>query len=59
MSKQWLERLNIKFGSMALGSDARRARLLVFVETLRHECENKSLYEACQFCWDINKWYTS
>ena len=59
MSKQWLERLNIALGSMALGSDAQRAKLLVFVETLSHECEYRLLYYACQFCWDIDKWYTS
>ena len=43
---------------MALESDARRTKLVVFVETLRHKCENKSLCEACQFCWGINEWYT-
>jgi hypothetical protein len=32
-------------------SDASRAELLEFVETLRHECENKSMYEAWQFLW--------
>ena len=58
MSEQWLERLIIKFGLMAVESDASRAELLEFVETLRHECENKSLYEAWQFCGGINEWYT-
>jgi hypothetical protein len=33
--------------------------LLEFVETLRHKCENKSLYEAWQFCEGINKSYTN
>ena len=39
-------------------SDASRDELLEFVETLRHESENKSLYEAWQFSRGINKWYT-
>ena len=32
-----------------VASNASRAKLLQCVETLRHECENKSLYEAWQF----------
>ena len=59
MSEQWLERLIIKFRFTAVESDASRAKLLEFVETLRHECENKSLYEAWQFCGGINEWYTN
>jgi hypothetical protein len=51
MSHQWLERLIIKFGSRTIESDASRDELLEFVETLRQECENKSLYEAWQFLW--------
>ena len=43
ISEQWLKRLIIKFGLMAVESDASRVELLEFVETLRHECENKSL----------------
>jgi hypothetical protein len=31
---------------MMVENDASRAELLEFVETLRHECENKSLNEA-------------
>ena len=58
MSKQWLTRLIIKFGLMMVESYASRADLLEFVETLRHECENKALYGALQFCGGINKWYT-
>jgi hypothetical protein len=59
MSEQWLERLIVKFGLTVVESDASRAELLEFVETLRHECENKSLYEAWQFCGAINEWYTN
>ena len=59
MPKQWLERLIIKFRFTVVESDASRAELLEFVETLRHECENKSLYEAWQFCGGINDWYTN
>ena len=44
---------------MAVECDASRAELLEFVETSRHECENKSLYEAWQFCRGINEWYTN
>ena len=44
---------------MVFENNASRAKLLEFVETLRQECENKSLYEARQFCGDINDWYTN
>jgi hypothetical protein len=46
MSKQCFERLIIKFGFTAVESDASRVELLEFLETLRHKCKNKSLYEA-------------
>ena len=39
-------------------NDASRVELLEFVESLRYECGNKSLYEAWQICGGINKWYT-
>jgi hypothetical protein len=55
MLKQLLEIFFIKFGSTVVESNASRAKLLEFVETLRHECENKSLYKAWQFCGGINK----
>ena len=32
-------------------SDARRGYLLEFIETLRHECENKSLTRHSNFVW--------
>ena len=41
-----MKRLIIKFGLMTVESFAIKAELLEFLETLRHECENKSLYEA-------------
>ena len=44
---------------MAAESNASRAELLEFVETLRHDYENKSLYEAWHFCGGMNKWYTN
>ena len=37
MSKQWLKRLFINFGLATVDSNASRAKLLKFVETLRHE----------------------
>ena len=40
-------------------SNASRAKLLEFVESLRHECENISLHETWQFCGGINEWYTN
>jgi len=40
---------------MTLKSDASRVKLFKFVKTLRHECENKLLYEAWQFCEGINE----
>ena len=46
MLEQQLERLIIKLGLTPVKSDACRAYVLEFVETLVHECENKSLYEA-------------
>ncbi len=44
--KHWLERLTSKFKLLETQRDASRDELLEFVETLRHECENKSLLEA-------------
>ena len=41
-----VERLIIKFRLTAVESDASRLKLLEFVESLRHNCENKLLYEA-------------
>ena len=58
MSEQWLESFIIKFGLTAVKSYAGRAELLELVENLRRKCENKSLYEAWQFCWGINESYT-
>ena len=46
VSKWWLESLIMKFGSTVVECDASRAYLFDFVETTRHECENKSLYET-------------
>jgi hypothetical protein len=54
MSKQWLERLVIKFGLITVESNASRAELLEFVE-IEHECENKLLHEAWQFYRAIYK----
>lgn len=39
MSEQCLERLIIKFRMTAVESDASKAKLLEFVENLKHECE--------------------
>ena len=51
--EQWLEKLNIKFRLMTIESNASRAKLVKFVETLRHECVKRLLYEAWQFCGGI------
>ena len=40
-------------------SDASRTNFLEFVEILRHRCENKSLYDAWQFCGGINEWHAN
>ena len=45
MSHQWLKRLIVKFGLTVVENDASRAELIEFVETLRHECENKKMVE--------------
>ena len=58
-SKQWLERLIIKFGLTMVESDGSRVELLEFVKTLRQECENKIVYETWKFCGIINKWHTN
>jgi hypothetical protein len=54
-----MKRLVIKFGLTVVESVASRVELFEFVETLRHECENESLYEAWQFCGGINKAYSN
>ena len=59
MSEQWLKRLIVKFGWTVVESDPNRVELLEFVKTSRHECENKTFYEAWQFCGGINEWYTN
>ena len=59
MSEPLLERLVMKVGLTTFKSNACRAKLHEFVETLWHECENKSLYEACQSCGGINKCNTN
>ena len=46
MSKHWLEKSSIKFEFIAVERDAHRAKLLEFLKTLRHECEDRELYEA-------------
>lgn len=46
-----------KFGSMLVESNASRAKLFEFVEIMRHERENKSLYDARQFCERIRVLY--
>ena len=46
-----------KFGSMLVESNASRAKLFEFVEIMRHERENKSLYDAWQFCEGIRVLY--
>jgi len=59
VGEPWLERLIIKYVVMAIESDESRAKLLKFEETLRHECDTKSLYATWQFCGVIDKWYTN
>ena len=54
-SEQGLEELIINIGLTTVESDASRAELLEFVKTLRHECENKLLYETWQFCEGVNE----
>ena len=41
MLDQWLERLIIIFGFTTIVGDASSAKLLGFVESLRHECGKK------------------
>ena len=57
VSEPWLERLIMKFALMVIESNESRAELLEFVETMRHECENESLFEAWQFRGSNNEWY--
>lgn len=46
MSKVMTGEFYYKFGLTIVESDASRAELLEFVDTLRHELENKFLHKA-------------
>ena len=53
--KIWIDNVQLK----GIQVELNWVELLEFVETLRHECENKSLYEAWQFCGGFNEWYSN
>lgn len=57
--EQRFEKVNIKSRLTTIQSNASRAELVKSVETLRHECVKKSLYETWQFCGGIMEWYTN
>ena len=42
----WLERVLLKFQYIEEENDMCKEELLEFMETLRHECENKTIFEA-------------
>ena len=51
-----IEELYYEFG-LTIVDGATRAELLEFVESLRHEFENKLPYKTWQFCGGTNEWY--
>ncbi len=60
MLEQWLKTSIIKFKPAKSQCDASRVELLIeFVETLRHESENKSFTESWRFCGGIIEWYVN
>ena len=55
----WLERILLNFQYFEEENDMCKGELLQFTETLRHECENKTIFEAWRICssnleWDTN-----
>jgi hypothetical protein len=55
----WLKRILMKFEYIEEESDMYKGELLEFTETLRHECENKTIFETWCICssnleWDTN-----
>jgi hypothetical protein len=55
----WLERLMEKFVPSENNRDTCRAEILEFVETTRHECPQKSIYEAWSLCGCTLEWKTN
>ena len=55
----WLERLMEKFVPSENDRDACRAEMLEFVETIRHECPQKSIHEAWALCGCTLEWKTN
>ena len=55
----WLERILLKFQYTEEESDMCKGELLEFTETLRHECENKTIFEAWRICGSNLEWHTN
>ena len=63
MLHQWLKKLILRIGSIAIESNTSGVELFEFAEIFRHECENKSLLRHDSFVGastsGIPKWHTS
>ena len=55
----WLERILLKFQYIEEESDTCKGEHLEFTETLRHECENKTIFEAWRICGSNLEWHTN
>ena len=55
----WLERILLKFQYMEEESDMCKGEPLEFTETLQHECENKTIFEAWRICGSNLEWHTN
>ena len=55
----WLKRILLKFQYTKEESDMCRGELLGFMDTLWHECENKTIFEARCICSSNLEWLTN
>ena len=55
----WLERILLKYQYTEEEKDMCKGELLEFTETLRHECENKTIFEAWRICGSNLEWHTN
>ena len=53
-TKLWLERILVKFNTLK-----KKVTFVEFMETLKHECENKMIFEAWRICGGNLEWHTN
>ena len=58
-TKLWLGKILLKFQYTKEENDMCKGELLKFTETLRYECENKTIFEAWHICGSNLEWYTN